>query len=307
MPGLDASRVLVVPGIQSALSALFSTLVRPGEVLCSEAITYPGVKGLSAQFGIRLHGLPMDAEGVVPQEFETACRVHRPRALYLNPTLQNPTTLTVTLARRQVLVAIARQYGVLVIEDDAYGLLPERSPSTFARLAPELTYYVGGLAKHLGAGLRVAYLVAPDAVAGRRLAAALRATTIMASPFTVALATRFINDGTADLMLKAIRAESRARQRLAAELLPGGLVESDPDGFHLWLTLPAPWHRVEFATKLAAVGIGAVGADAFTVGGQPPAAVRICLGGPVDRVACRANLEKIAAILQEEPVTGLGG
>ncbi|MFI4983000.1 MAG: GntR family transcriptional regulator, partial [Nevskiales bacterium] len=76
LPGLAIDRVLICPGIQSALVALFSTLVRPGEVMCCEDITYPGVKALSAQFGIRLHGLPMDADGVIPQEFETACRVH---------------------------------------------------------------------------------------------------------------------------------------------------------------------------------------------------------------------------------------
>lgn len=301
LPRLAADRVLVCPGIQSALVALFSTLVRPGEVMCCEAITYPGVKALSAQFGIKLHGLPVDSEGIVPQEFETACRLFRPRALYCNPTLQNPTTLSISPARRATLAGIASQYGVAIIEDDAYCLLPERPLAPIATLAPELTYYISGLAKHVGAGLRVAYLVAPDSRARQRLVSTLRAVTIMAAPLMVGLATRWINDGSADAMLRAIRRESQIRQRLAAELLPRQSYASHPDGFHLWLHLPPPWTRIDFATHLRSRGIGVVGSDAFAVSGTPPEAVRICLGGSATVSECRHSLELIAEALNEFP------
>ncbi|MGQ0503241.1 MAG: aminotransferase-like domain-containing protein [Panacagrimonas sp.] len=301
LPDLAVERVLICPGIQSALVALFSTLVRPGEVLCCEDITYPGVKALSAQFGIRLHGLAMDAEGILPQDFETACRLHRPKALYCNPTLQNPTTTTVSAARRATLAAIARQYGIAIIEDDAYGLLPLNAPPPIARIAPELTWYISGLAKHLGAGLRIAYLVAPDARAAKRLLSTLRATTIMAAPVTVLLATRWINDGSADVMLHAIRAESQLRQRLAAELLPAGSFIGKPEAFHLWLKLPPPWTRVGFTTHLRLRGVGVVGSDAFATGPAPPEAVRVCLGGPGTRRDCRHLLELIADTLAEHP------
>ena len=301
LPRLAADRVLVCPGIQSALVALFSTLVRPGEVMCCEAITYPGVKALSAQFGIRLQGLPTDAEGILPQELETVCRVHRPKVLYCNPTYQNPTTLTVSPARRETLVAIARQYGLAIIEDDAYGLLPSKPVAPLATLAPELTWYISGLAKHLGAGLRIAYIAAPDPRAAKRIASTLRATTIMAAPMTVALATRWINDGTADAMLHAIRRESQARQRIAAELLPRGSYVSQAEAFHLWLRLPPPWSRIGFANQLRARGIGVVGSDAFNVSGTPPEAVRVCLGGAANRPECRHSLELIADALEQLP------
>jgi len=301
LPKLSRDRVLVCPGIQSALVALFSTLIRPGEVLCCEAITYPGVKALSAQFGIKLHGLPVDAEGIVPHEFETACRVHRPKALYCNPTIQNPSTQTMSLRRRETIATIANQYGIAIIEDDAYGLLPTTPVAPLATLAPELTYYVTGLAKHLGAGLRIAYVVAPDARASQRLVSTLRATTIMAAPLTVALATRWINDGCADVMLHAIRRESQTRQRLAADLLPRKSYVSQPDAFHLWLTLPPPWNRIDFATHLRSRGVGVVGSDAFVVSGTPPEAVRVCLGGSATLNDCRHSLELIADALKEQP------
>ncbi len=301
LPKLSRDRVLVCPGIQSALVALFSTLIRPGEVMCCEAITYPGVKALSAQFGIKLHGLPVDAEGIVPHEFEIACRVHRPKALYCNPTLQNPTTHSMSLKRRETIATIANQYGIALIEDDAYGLLPINRLPPLATFAPELGYYISGMAKHLGAGLRIAYLVAPDARASKRLVSTLRATTIMAAPITVALATRWINDGCADVMLHAIRRESQARQRLAAELLPRKSYVSQPEAFHLWLQLPPPWSRIDFATQLRSRGVGVVGSDSFVVSGAPPEAVRVCLGGSATLLDCRHSLEQIADVIQQQP------
>ncbi|NKF23059.1 PLP-dependent aminotransferase family protein [Solimonas marina] len=301
LPGVLMDQLLVCPGIQSGLVALFSTLVRPGEVMCCEEITYPGVKALSAQFGIRLHGLPMDAEGIVPQELEAACRLHRPKVLYCNPTYQNPTTMTMSPARRDTIAAIARQYGLTIIEDDAYGLLPTSPIAPIATRAPELTYYLSGLAKHLGAGLRIAYLVAPDVRAAKRLTSTLRVTTIMAAPLTVSLATRWINDGSADQVLHAIRRESQARQKLAAELLPIEDCATQPDAFHLWLKLPPPWNRGEFANYLRARGVGVVGSDAFTVSSTPLEAVRVCLGGVATRRECRHSLELIAEALDQLP------
>ncbi len=73
-----------------------------------------------------------------------------------------------------------------------------------------------------------------------RLAAGLRAISLMASPLTAALATQWIDDGTLDALTAAIRAENQARQRLAATLLPADAVTANPDGNHLWLTLPWP-------------------------------------------------------------------
>ena len=120
-----------------------------------------------------------------------------------------------------MLTSIARRFGVPIIEDDPYGLLPEDAPPAFAALAPELTWHIAGLAKCLGAGLRVAYVVVPDNRSGWSFAASLRAATVMASPVTVALATRWINDGTGDALLAAVRRESAERQSLARSLLRG--------------------------------------------------------------------------------------
>lgn len=313
IPSATAERVLVCPGIHSVLAALMSQLARPGELICVEALGYPGIKAIANQFGIRLHALALDEDGPDPAAFEQACRTLKPKALYCNPTLLNPTTATMSRPRREALADIALRYAVPIIEDDAYAMLPRVAPKPLALLAPELTYYVTGLSKCLGAGLRTAFVCAPSERQAQRLAGTLRATTVMASPVTTALATRWIGDGTAEAVLQAIRAESIARQALAARHLARHAVGAQPEGFHLWLPLVAApgraptaaatgasrsgWGMVELASYLRSQGVAVVASAAFSTDGDPPDAVRICLGGPLTRDQCEDALRLVAETL----------
>jgi DNA-binding transcriptional MocR family regulator len=294
-------RLFVVPGAHPALLGIFGILAKPNDVILCEAITYPGARSIAAQLGLRLVGLPMDDDGIDPAAFADAARRLDPRAIYLNPTLQNPTTITIPPARRDAIADVARSYNIPIIEDDAYGFIPVRGPAPFAALVPDLTWHVAGLAKCIGAGLRAAYVVAPDARSGWPFAAAVRAACVMASPLTVALATRWIEDGTADMMLRFIRTETAARQILATTILPPGSFRADPMSFNLWVPLPPPWTRSAFVGHMREMGIGIVPSDAFTVEGAPPEAVRICLGGPTPRDGVRNALEFMAHALTESP------
>lgn len=308
VPGASSERVLVCPGIQSTLLALcFILAPQPGDAIACEAITYPGLKGIAAQLGIRLVGLPADDDGIDPEAFAALCASDLPKALYVNPTLNNPTTAVLTQARREALVEIACRYSVPIIEDDPYGVLPARRPDAIAALAPELTFYLTGLAKCVGAGLRVAYIVTPNARYTARLSGVLRTTTVMAAPLLVRLASRWIDDGTAMASLLAIREESRLRQQMAAQILRKAQYRSRPEAFHLWLTVPESWHPLELPTYLRACGVAAVPADTFTMTGPPPPAVRICLGGPASREECRHNLQLIEDSIEHPPTLQLNG
>lgn len=293
-------RLLVCPGTHSALLAVLGSLAKAGDVVCAEMLAYPGVRGLAAQLGVELIGLPLDADGIRPDAFSDLCRTRAPKALYCNPTLNNPTTITSSLDRRAALIKIARHHNVAIIEDDAYGALPVGGPPPLAALAPDLVFHIAGLAKSLGAGLRIAYLTVPEARRMWQLSAYLRATTVMASPLTAALATRWIADGTADAILDFIRSESAARQRYARQVLPVADTGSKPEAFHLWLPLPPDWSRSGFAATLRASDIGLVVSDAFAVSGPPPEAVRVCLGGG-GAAEIRSALDKIAHTLSQPP------
>ncbi|TCL71091.1 PLP-dependent aminotransferase family protein [Rhizobium sp. BK251] len=299
IPDISADRVVVCPGAQGALLAVAGLLAGPGEVICTESLTYAGFRSLAAHLRIQLAGIAMDGEGLLPDAFEAACRKHSPKALYCTPTLHNPTTATMSPARREAIIAIAREHNVPIIEDDAYGaLVPGVAP--LAALAPDIVYHIAGLAKSLSPALRIAYLVVPDVRAAVRVSGSIRATAGMASPITAALATRWIEDGTAASVCKAIAREATARRAIAAAQLPPNCYRMQDHGYHLWLLLPSPWTRSEFASRLRSAGIGVVGSDAFALGAAPEA-VRIGLGGAATRQDLTRSLHIATDLLNEAP------
>lgn len=302
---VDPGRVLLAAGAQSALTALLTMLVRPGEVVLTPALTYPGLRSVAAQLGVRLVPVEADGDGPRPEALERACATHAVKALYVVPTIQNPTTVTLPPDRRQAVGAIALRHGVTVIEDDAYGLFPSAPLPAITSGVPGAGYYVATTAKCLAPGLRLALVVAPAIADASRLAVALRATSLAAAPLMTSLLTRWLQDGTAAGLRDAIRAEAAARQAIARDLLPAGSFAAHPEGLHLWLTLPARWNRLDFCAHVRRQGLALVPAEAFAVGDQMPNAVRVCLGVADSRDALHAALRSVAAVMAGDAATHL--
>jgi DNA-binding transcriptional MocR family regulator len=293
--------ILYAPGAQAALANILAALCEPGDRVACEAVTYPGIRSICGQLRLELQGLPTDEEGIDPAAFQDACRDARLKALYVNPTLHNPTTRTLSEQRRRDLAAVAQRHGVPILEDDPYGQLSRKEMPPIAALAPDITWYIGSLSKSVGAGLRLAHVLAPDRSAAWQFARSQRTCCVMVSPLTTALATQWFEDGTAKALLRHIRNESTARQNLAARHLKDLQTEADPDGFHLWLTLPNGWSRAAFVSQMRNQPVGVVESDAFTINGTADEAVRLCLGGPHDRKQIDSALRVISQALASTP------
>ncbi|WP_073127711.1 aminotransferase-like domain-containing protein [Palleronia salina] len=294
VPSLD--RIAVTPGAHPTMLAILMGLTRPGDTILCEAVTYPGLRGIAGRLGLTLVGLPMDAEGIEPDALDDAIRRHAPKALYLNPTLQNPTTRTISRARRERIAEVIIAHKLPLIEDDAYGFIPPSPPAPLASFAPDLVWHIGGLAKCIGAGLRLAYTVAPNSHAARELAHHLKVISVMPSPLNMALATRWITDGTADRIRRFIREETAARQEIAAQVLAQSTYESHPHAFNIWLRLPPGHGRAAVIGRMAGTGLGIMPSDAFTVSGAPCESLRVCLGGQVSRKDLRDSLGLLAYV-----------
>lgn len=297
VPHAKADRMLVAPGIHSVLLGLVSMLVKPGQSLCVEAMVYPGLKAIASQLGTQLHPLAMDEAGLLPDAFESACKSANIAALYLCPNLHNPMTATLPIARREAIADIALRYNVPIIEDDAYGMLPAALPPSLADFAPDLTYYVSGMSKWLGAGVRTAYVLAPSVAACQRVAGALRATTVMASPLLNLLVARWLETGLAAEVLDALRLECRWRSDLLKSRLGERGVRTHPQGFHAWLPLPelteGDTSASDLASRLRSLGVAAVAGSAFCTDRLPPEGLRLCLGGSLTREDCGRAIQAV--------------
>jgi len=298
--GLDAQpeNVLVCSGSQHAVATVLATILEPGDLVLTEALTYPGMKAVANLLHLRLKGLAMDEQGLLPDAFEAACRNAKPRALYCVPTIQNPTASVMTSERRAQIAMIAQRHGVAVVEDDIHALLTEDPPPPLSAFAPEISYSITSTSKVLTPGLRIGFLLAPPGMV-ERLAAGIRATTWAAAPLMAEIASAWIRDGTADLILDDRRREAAARQKLARKVLAGADYRAHPRGYFIWLRLPDPWRSESFTAQLRTRGTLVTPAEAFVVGrGTMPHAVRVCLGAVASRATLERALRVVAQALQ---------
>lgn len=297
---LDARQVVVCPGAQAAIAASILALTQPGDVILAEPTTYPGLRAAATQFGRHVIAVEADKHGMVPDMLEEACRRHKPRLVYLNPTLQNPTAVTMPERRRRELAGSARRCNVRVVEDDPYWLLADAPPPPIATFAPEQVIYISTLSKCLTPGLRVAFVLVRDPHERERFLAALRSFALMVAPLTAALATQWILDGSADGLLEGVRKEARLRHRMARDILAGRYGGAG-DGLHVWLELPAYWTSAQLARAADGEGISITPAEVFATGDGAVNAIRISLGSIQDRGRLRAGLQRLSHLLAGRP------
>jgi DNA-binding transcriptional MocR family regulator len=290
-------RVVIYPGSQAAIFNILLTHLKPGETVLTEALTFPGFRAAAEKLGVRLIGVAMDAQGVVPDALFKAIRLQKPKAVYLTPTMHNPTTATMGKARRKEIAEVLRKARVMLIEDDAYGALdPLQQP--LAALLPEQTFLTVSLSKCLAPALRVSFLVAPDRAAAQLLRRSLRATSQMAPPLMSALVIEWLRTGEAERIIAAIRNEASGRQQLAARMLKEVTYAAHAKGHHLWLPLPDRWNRTDFVAELLRQGLAVVGSEAFAVETSPPHAVRLCLGAARNRAELSTALQLLVGTLR---------
>ena len=304
--GLDARAddIVLTTGAQHGILVALMATTRPGDVLLTERLTYAPIKAMAHHLGLKPVPVSGDTGGLCPDALDTACRRVAGTVLYCLPTLHTPTTATMSGDRRSAVAAVARRHGLTVIEDDVFGFLPPKRPLPLAAFAPERTLYVTSVSKCLAPGLRVGYIHAPPDRA-RALRSAVGLSSWMPPPLMAEIASRWIEDGTADRLNAAQRAEAAARQAMARALIPDRCLNADANGFHVWLTLPPQWHADLFRMEAESRGIKVVVGSAFAVDpSDSPAAIRLCLSHEGARARVQAGLVAIAELLRSADETG---
>ena len=232
----DAENVLIVNGAQHGLAVTVMGLLRPGDVVAVDALTYSGFKVLAALYHLELAAIPCRPEGPDLQALQTLCQQRRVRAVYTMPTLHNPLGWVLNTGQRQALADLARQHDLLIIEDVAYARLVSRPPPPVVSYAPERTVYVTGFSKNIATGLRVGVVISPPRYRPE-IERAIRATTWNTPTLISSLICAWIEDGTVARFETQKRQDARQRQQVAREVLCGLPVVSHPDSYFVWLPL----------------------------------------------------------------------
>jgi len=275
---IDPEHVMLTSGAQHGLAVTALGLLRRGDVVATDALTYPGFKSVAALQGLEL--VPIGGtDGVMnPGDLERHCRNRKLRAVYLMPTVHNPLGVVMDEATRLHLIDIARRNDLLIIEDAAYAFLEPDPPPSIVALAPERTVHIGGYSKSIATGLRLGYVVAPDQYT-QPLLQAIRATTWNAPALISALVTGWIEDGTLEHLESNRRRDGAERQALCRRYLHDIPMVAHRHAGFAWIPLDAGTRADPIVSHLAGRGISVSSAAPFAVTEAVPQALRLAFGG----------------------------
>jgi len=299
LPGAQGQQVVITSGAQHGLMVAISALTQCHDLVLCESLCYPGIISVTHSLQRRLGGVPMDAEGIIPEALRELCERERPAMLVCVATCQNPTTATMSNARREQIAALAEEFDFIILDDDLYGFLgTDPSIRPLSTFAPERSVYLTSLSKSVLPALRVGYLYSPPKMLSR-LGSMVRSTVWMPSPLTAQLASNVITEGLDSKLMRIQRAEAAARQAMAAEIFKGLQLRSQPHSYHLWLTLPEPWSSDEFAQLARSNGVIISSGSQFQAErGSSTRGVRIVLMSPTSREELHFALTKLASLIE---------
>lgn len=290
---VDPQNVIVCNSVQHGLAITLGALAKPGDVVLTEWLNYPGIRLFEKIYHLQLRGLPMDADGIDLEALEAACKRGRARFLLCQPTVHNPTTTTTSQSRRRKLAALVEKYDLTLIENDIYGFLPAEPILPISAHVPHRSCYVTGTSKTIGTGVRVGYVVAPSHLINE-LVMASHATAWIQSALMPEIVSSWILDGTIGSIINWHRREARRRQQIAETALDGLTYQSEPSSYHIWLHLPNGWRQDSFVTECRRQSIKITSSELFVIGKKAaPRAVRICLG-----LQSHAQLERGLSMLR---------
>lgn len=242
---VSAEELFVSGGVSQALDLICSLFARPGDLVLVEEPTYFLALRIFADHGLRVQGVATDDKGLIPEALRDLLRGSRPVMLYTVPTHQNPTGATLSGARRQQVLALCREHGVLLVADEVYHLLtfdgaPPRPLAASAAEGGLLS--LGSFSKILGPGLRLGWVQGSAGLLQRLSTCGFLDSGGGLAPFTSAIARTMLEAGTQQAHLELLRDTYRARARVMAASLEeslGGRARwtAPAGGFFFWLRL----------------------------------------------------------------------
>jgi 2-aminoadipate transaminase len=240
------SDILIVNGSQQGLDLVARTLLDPGDRVLVEGPSYPGALQIFRTYQAEMLTVPVGDDGIRRDLLEGLMSRHTPKCMYVMPTFQNPTGVTISLEGRRELLAMAAKAQVPIIEDDFHNELRyDGSPVMPLRGLDRngLVIAIGTFSKILFPGLRVGWIVAPPEVM-ERLIVAKRVSDLHTSALIQAAIYHFCRRRLLDQHMERMRLEYRRRRDLLIQALqrycPDGVTWTHPQGgFSLLLTLPS--------------------------------------------------------------------
>ena len=270
----DAAQILPVQGGSQAFDLLLKALVDPGDVVLCESPTFLGAIQAMREYNAKLVDMPTDDEGVIVEAAEELIRRHHPKLMYVIPTFQNPTGITLSLERRKALAALASKYGVVIAEDDPYRDLRysgEALPPIQSFDEEGWVVYMSSFSKYISPGLRLGAAVVTEPTLLRKMVIGKQSVDVHSPLLNQAIVDAYLRQGLMPGHLQRICGDYR--QQLNAmlqgfDLFPEGSRHTLPEGgLFVWAQLPEGMDGLKAFDAAVEAGVAYVPGTHFYTGG----------------------------------------
>lgn len=304
-----ADDVVVTTGSQSALDLVTRIFVDPGDVVIAEAPSYVGALGVFRSYQADVVQVPLDADGLVPDALDAtltrlAAEGRRVKFLYTVPTFQNPAGVSLSAERRPQVLEICRSHGVLVVEDNPYGLLgfDDEPMPALRSYDPDGVLYLGSFSKTFAPGYRVGFVIAPHAVRDKLVLASESAVLSPSNASQLAVAT-YLETCDWKAQIKAYREMYRDRRDALVgalgEYLPGASWNVPRGGFFVWVRLPEGLDSRAMLPRAVTARVAYVPGTAFYYDGSGSDHMRLSFCYPTpERI--REGVRRLAGVVNSE-------
>nr|WP_296070279.1 PLP-dependent aminotransferase family protein [uncultured Actinoplanes sp.] len=308
--GASPDDVVVTVGGQQALDLLARLFLDPGDVVLAEGPSYVGALGVFQAAQAHVHHVPMDDEGLIPAALEEAIRAversgRKAKFLYTIPTFQNPAGVTLSEQRREQVLDICERAGMLVVEDDPYGMLSFEgdAPLPLRARRREGVFYVSTFSKTFAPGLRVGWILAPHAVR-EKLVMMTEANVLCPSAFAQGAVTQYLSTMPWREQIKSYREIYRERRDALIgalrDLMPAGTTWTNPTGgLFVWLTLPEGLDSKAMMPRAIAARVAYVPGTGFYADGTGTSNMRLNFSyASPERL--REGVRRLSGVMEQE-------
>ncbi|HEX3040235.1 MAG TPA: PLP-dependent aminotransferase family protein [Caproiciproducens sp.] len=289
--GRDFDNILITSGAQQVMDLASKSLLNEGDVVICEAPSFIGSLNTFRSYNARLRGVPMEADGMNMEELEKALREEkRAKFIYTIPNFQNPAGVSMSWEKRKKLYALAKQYGVLVIEDNPYGDLRFKGEHIEAIKSLDedgIVIYAGSFSKVISPGMRVGYAIAPAPLI-QKMVVCKQGEDVHTNIWSQIICSEFMANYDFDAHLERLRAIYRKKSKIAMDALdkylaPKITYHPVEGGLFIWCTLPDGVDMQDFCKQAVLRKVCVVPGNAFlTDENEPCQSFRINFSTPTD-------------------------
>lgn len=309
--GINANpdNVVITTGSQQALDLVTQLFIEPGDVILAESPSYVGALGVFNAYQADVRHVGLDDQGLIPEEFARAVEQARGEGkrikyLYTIPNFHNPAGVSMSIPRRKELVELCRKYGVLILEDNPYGLLgfEGQTMTPLVELAPDLVVYLGSFSKIFAPGFRIGWAYAPPAVRDKLIVASESAILSPSMVGQMAIHA-YLRDydwrGQIDSYRQMYRGRRDAMLDALATYLPECTWTIPEGGFYTWLTLPSGMDSKAMLSRAVTELVAYTPGTAFFADNQGRENLRLSFCyPPADEI--REGVRRLAKVVERE-------